>query len=223
MKPIVAPSILSADFGKLEEVIALLNESEADWVHCDIMDGMFVPNLSFGFPVLEAIAKRSLKRLDIHLMIVEPDRYLERFAQFKPYVITVHYEACIHLHRTLEKIKRLGSLAGVGINPGTPVSHLEAILPYCDLICVMGVNPGFGGQSFIPTTYDKIRRLVTLMQEKGHRCHIEVDGGVGKENALALLQAGANVLVAGSSVFHDESPIQVISYLKNLHSDQFHV
>jgi len=223
MNHLVAPSILSADFGHLNAVIDLLNESEADWIHCDIMDGLFVPNLSFGFPVLEAIAKRSQKPLDFHLMIVDPDRYIEAFARLQPHVITVHYEGNPHLHRTLMRIKAFGILAGVAFNPATPVSHLEAILPYCDLICVMGVNPGFGGQTIIPTIYDKLQQLVALQARTRSKGFIEVDGGVGEENALSLLQAGANVLVAGSSVFHHPEPKQMIAFLKQLRPHQSHV
>jgi ribulose-phosphate 3-epimerase len=216
MRPIIAPSVLAADFANLESEIALLNRSEADWVHCDIMDGRFVPNISFGIPVLEAIKRHSLKPLDVHLMIVEPHLYLAQIAKAGAAVITVHVEACTHLHRVLQQIRDLNCKAGVALNPHTPVSVLEEILPEVDMVCLMSVNPGFGGQKFISGTYSKIKRLKLLIQEQGTATLIEIDGGVNQENAPLLLQAGADVLVAGSFVFTAANPLSTIEDLKSI-------
>jgi len=212
--PLVAPSLLSADFSRLKEEIEMINHSEADWFHLDIMDGNFVPNLSFGFPVIEAIAKYAKKPLDMHLMIAEPDRYIERFAGSGAHVITVHHEACHHLHRTLNVIRSLGVKAGVSLNPHTSVALLDPILGDVDLVLIMSVNPGFGGQQFIPHSLDKIRILKARMDKRSIRAFIEVDGGVDTTNADALFQAGAGVLVAGNAIFASPDPRAVISRLK---------
>ena len=219
MNQLIAPSILSADFANLQKDITMINQSEADWFHIDIMDGVFVPNLSFGFPVLHAINKYATKPLDVHLMIVDPDRYLSDFRNAGAANITVHYETCTHLHRTLNAIKELGCRAGVAINPHTPVNVLEDIIAEVDLVCLMSVNPGFGGQEFIEQTYSKIRTLKSLATGRNDGLLIEIDGGVGKLNALSLLKAGANVLVAGNAVFAAKDPILAISELKQLNSD----
>lgn len=219
MNHIVAPSVLSADFANLERDITMINQSEADWFHIDIMDGVFVPNISFGFPVLHAINKHASKPLDVHLMIIDPDRYLEEFKNAGAANITVHYEACTHLHRTLAAIKDLGCRAGVAINPHTPVNLLEDIITEVDLVCIMSVNPGFGGQKFIENTYSKIRALKALAAGRNDNLLIEIDGGVGSQNALTLLKAGANVLVAGNAVFAAANPLLAISELKQLNSD----
>jgi ribulose-phosphate 3-epimerase len=219
MTHLIAPSVLSADFANLQKDITMINQSEADWFHIDIMDGVFVPNLSFGFPVLHAINKYATKPLDVHLMIVNPDRYLSDFRNAGAANITVHYEACTHLHRTLNAIKELGCRAGVAINPHTPVNVLEDIIAEVDLVCLMSVNPGFGGQEFIEQTYSKIRTLKSLATGRNDGLLIEIDGGVGKLNALSLLKAGANVLVAGNAVFAAKDPILAISELKQLNSD----
>lgn len=219
MNHLIAPSILSADFANLQKDITMINQSDADWFHIDIMDGVFVPNLSFGFPVLHAINKYATKPLDVHLMIVNPDRYLSDFRNAGAANITVHYEACTHLHRTLNAIKELGCRAGVAINPHTPVNVLEDIIAEVDLVCLMSVNPGFGGQEFIEQTYSKIRTLKSLATGRNDGLLIEIDGGVGKLNALSLLKAGANVLVAGNAVFAAKDPILAISELKQLNSD----
>jgi len=216
MNHLIAPSVLSADFANLQSDIEMINASAADWFHVDIMDGVFVPNMSFGFPVLHAINKHARKPLDVHLMIVDPDRYLEQFKNAGAANITVHYEACIHLHRTLQAIKLLGCRAGVAINPHTPVSVLEDIIEDIDLVCLMSVNPGFGGQKFIENTYRKIKALRAMAAGRNDGLLIEVDGGVGKGNALALLRAGADVLVAGNAVFADPDPSKAISELKNI-------
>lgn len=223
MKHLIAPSILSADFANLQSDIEMINESNADWFHVDVMDGVFVPNISFGFPVISAIKHHAKKPLDVHLMIVDPDRYLEQFKKAGADVLTVHIEACTHLHRTVAAIKQLGMKAGVAVNPHTSVSLLEDIIEDIDLVCLMSVNPGFGGQKFIDNTYDKIKKLRAMAVAKGTDLLIEIDGGVGTHNALALLKAGADVLVAGNAVFGDENPKGIISELKKLHLDTFEV
>src|SRR5690606_8094118 len=201
-KHLIAPSVLAADFAKLYDDIQMINNSEADWFHIDIMDGVFVPNISFGFPVMQAIAKYATKPLDVHLMIVDPDRYLKNCKDSGASMITVHYEACTHLHRTLAAIKELGCKAGVALNPHTPVSLLADVIQDIDLVLVMSVNPGFGGQKFIERTYDKVKALRALAAGVNDSLLIEIDGGVTLQNAASLLQAGANVLVAGSFVFN---------------------
>ncbi|WMJ74249.1 ribulose-phosphate 3-epimerase [Cytophagaceae bacterium ABcell3] len=214
MNPIIAPSVLAADFARLHSDIEMINNSQADWFHIDIMDGVFVPNISFGFPVLEAINKYAQKPLDVHLMIVQPEKYLEQFKKAGAANITVHYEACPHLHRTLQEIKDLGCKAGVALNPHTPVHVLEDIIADIDLVCLMSVNPGFGGQKFIPKTYDKVRKLKSMIEENNASTLIEIDGGVNNKNAKELISCGAEVLVAGSFVFNAENPAQVIVDLK---------
>ena len=210
----VAPSILSADFGDLRKDIEMINQSEADWFHVDVMDGVFVPNISFGFPVMKTLKKYAEKPLDVHLMIVDPDRYIQQFADAGAEVITVHYEACNHLHRTLNAIKDAGCQAGVAINPHTPVHLLNEVYKEIDLICVMSVNPGFGGQSFIENTYTKLQQLKNISEMKNHMPYIEVDGGVNLENYQMLLECGANVLVAGNTVFSSPEPKETILALK---------
>lgn len=214
MKHLLAPSILSADFNNLSKDIQLINESEADWFHVDVMDGVFVPNISFGFPILKHVKKISQKPLDVHLMIVNPERYIEEFAKAGADVITVHYEACVHLHRILQSIRSLGIKAGVAINPATPVSVLEDVLNDADLFLVMSVNPGFGGQKFIPRTIDKIRQLRIDLDEAGSKAVIEVDGGVDATNYRSVIDAGADVIVAGSAVFNMPEPREAIKNLK---------
>lgn len=214
MTPIISPSLLSADFLHLSRDLEMLNGSAAEWLHLDVMDGVFVPNISFGFPIMEQVARQTTLKLDAHLMIVDPDRYLERFVALGLHVLTVHYEACTHLHRTLTHIRELGALAGIAINPHTPVCLLESILPYTDLVLVMSVNPGFGGQSFIPNTLDKIRALRTMAERLNPALIIEVDGGVNVQNAGALYDAGATALVAGNAVFKSPDPLQTIRALK---------
>ena len=216
MKHLIAPSVLAADFANLQYDIEMINRSEADWFHIDIMDGVFVPNISFGFPVLNAIRKHAKKPLDVHLMIVDPGRYLESFQKAGAANITVHYEACTHLHSILHAIRDLGCKAGVAINPHTPVSVLEDILENIDLVCLMSVNPGFGGQKFIVNTYKKIQALKVMASGRNDNLLIEIDGGVGNQNALALLKAGANVLVAGNAIFAAGDPEAVISELKGI-------
>jgi ribulose-phosphate 3-epimerase len=214
MKHLIAPSILAADFGKLAHDIEMINRSEADWIHCDVMDGLFVPNISFGMPILKAVQQVAQKPMDVHLMIEKPARYLEAFRDVGANVLTVHQEACIHLDRTLHAIRDLGMKAGVAINPSTPVETLNEVLHLVDVVCIMSVNPGFGGQKFIPYTYDKVRRLKKMIVEKGCDTLIEIDGGVTDQNASALLEAGADVLVAGSFVFKSDDPIATIHKLK---------
>jgi ribulose-phosphate 3-epimerase len=214
MKHLVAPSILSADFGNLSKDIEMVNGSAADWFHVDVMDGVFVPNISFGFPVLGVLKRLAAKPLDVHLMITDPDRYVQAFAQAGASVLTVHYEACTHLHRSLQNIRQNGMKAGVAINPHTPVSVLEEILPLTDLVCVMSVNPGFGGQKFIDNTYRKIIRLKEMITEQKATTLIEIDGGVDTSNYKKLIEAGADVLVAGNSVFTAPEPVHAIETLK---------
>ena len=215
MEHLVAPSMLSADFANLARDIELVNNSQADWFHLDIMDGMFVPNISFGFPVIERIKTLATKPLDVHLMIVDPDRYLERFRDTGADWLTVHYEACTHLNRTLSRIKELGMKAGVSVNPHTPVELLVDILEYADLVLIMSVNPGFGGQKFIPNSIGRIQRLRKLIDSNGLKTLIEVDGGVGPNNAKQLYDAGANVLVAGNAIFKADNPLKAIEMIRN--------
>lgn len=216
MKHLIAPSVLSADFANLQRDIEMINRSEADWFHIDIMDGVFVPNISFGFPVLKAIHKHAKKPLDVHLMIVDPDRYLLDFKSAGAENITVHIEACTHLHRTLSAIRDLGCKAGVAVNPHTSVSLLENIIEDIDIVCLMSVNPGFGGQKYIEGTYKKIKDLRTMSLGRNDDLLIEIDGGVSNLNALKLIEAGANVLVAGNAVFSAADPILEIASLKRL-------
>lgn len=213
---LIAPSILAANFGNLEKDCKMVNSSLADWFHIDIMDGVFVPNISFGMPVLKAIQGIAEKPLDVHLMIVDPDRYVDTFADLGSAVLTVHYEACTHLHRTVQKIKSCGMKAGVALNPHTPIAVLEDIIPNLDLVCLMSVNPGFGGQSFIEGTFNKVKSLKTLVERKEAVVQIEIDGGVSDKNAEALIASGADILVAGSHVFKAENPKDVIRTLKQL-------
>lgn len=214
MNHLIAPSVLAANFADLKTDIEMVNNSEADWFHIDIMDGVFVPNISFGFPVLAAIEKTAKKPLDVHLMIVDPDRYLEQFKNAGAATITVHYEACTHLHRTVQAIKDLGCIAGVALNPHTPVHVLEDIIDDLDMVLLMSVNPGFGAQKFIPNTYKKIRTLKNMAAGRNDNLLIEIDGGVNLSNSDALITAGANVLVAGNFVFTAADPTQVIHQLK---------
>lgn len=219
MKHLIAPSILSADFAHLYDDVKMINESSADWFHVDVMDGNFVPNISFGIPVISSVQHYARKPLDVHLMIVQPERYLEDFKRAGAKVLTVHYEACTHLHRTISAIHDLGIKAGVAINPATPVQLLEDILTEVDLVLVMSVNPGFGGQKFIENTFRKIRALKQMRERTGTDFLIEVDGGVSSQNALALLKAGADVLVAGNSIFSAEDPLEAIAELKKIRID----
>lgn len=213
---LIAPSVLAADFANLQRDVEMINKSEADWFHIDIMDGVFVPNISFGMPVLRDIAKHATKTIDVHLMIVDPDRYIKTFANLGANVLTVHYEACTHLHRTLQAIKAEGMQAGVALNPHTNISLLADVINDIDLVCIMSVNPGFGGQSFIENTFDKVKALKQLIQDKGAATKIEIDGGVTNKNAVQLKEAGADVLVAGSYVFKAANPTQTIAGLKAL-------
>ncbi len=216
MSGMIAPSILSADFGKLYEEIDMINRSEADWFHVDVMDGVFVPNISFGFPVMKPLLARAQKPLDVHLMIVDPDRYTKAFADAGAHILTVHVEACTHLHRTLTNIKQHNMKAGVAINPHTPVESIKEVLYLCDVVCLMSVNPGFGGQSFIENTYQKVRTLKAMIDAAGTQTLIEIDGGVVLGNAKLLTDAGADVLVAGNTVFGSTNPTQTIRDLKQL-------
>ena len=213
---LIAPSVLAADFANLQRDIEMINNSDADWFHIDIMDGVFVPNISFGMPVLRDIAKHATKTIDVHLMIVDPDRYISTFKNLGADILTVHYEACTHLHRTLQAIKAQGMKAGVALNPHTNISLLEDTIQDIDLVCLMSVNPGFGGQSFIENTYDKVVALKELITRKGANTIIEIDGGVTNKNAKQLADAGADVLVAGSYVFKSEDPTKTITNLKAL-------
>lgn len=216
MKHLIAPSVLSADFANLQRDIEMINASAADWFHVDVMDGVFVPNISFGFPVMAAIQQYATKPLDVHLMIVNPDQYIERFAAAGATVITVHYEACVHLHRTVQAIHAAGCKAGVAINPHTPVALLKDILGDLDLVLVMSVNPGFGGQQFIPNTLNKLRELKALASNLNPDLIIEVDGGVGIHNLAELIQAGTDAFVAGNAIFGAASPTEMIAQMKHL-------
>jgi ribulose-phosphate 3-epimerase len=216
MSSLIAPSILAADFANLKRDIEMVNSSEADWFHIDIMDGVFVPNISFGMPVLEAIKKYANKTIDVHLMIIEPDRYIKKFSDLGSDILTVHYEACTHLHRTIQGIKSENMKAGVALNPHTNISVLDDIINDVDLVCLMSVNPGFGGQSFIENTYNKIKALKDLIKRKGASAKIEIDGGVTSSNAKKLIEYGADVLVAGSYIFKNENPTKTIDELKKL-------
>lgn len=216
MAHLISPSLLSANFCNLEKDIEMLNNSQADWLHVDVMDGVFVPNISFGQPVIKHIKKIAKKPLDVHLMIIEPDKFFEDYKNCGADIITVHYEACTHLHRSLSKIRQLGMKAGVVLNPHTPVCVLEDIIEMCDLVLLMSVNPGFGGQSFIENTYSKIKTLKQLIEKKNPNCLIEVDGGVNTANYKKLIEAGADVLVAGNAVFAAENPTETIKQLKTI-------
>jgi len=216
MSHIIAPSLLAADFSDLAGEVEMVNESLADWIHLDIMDGLFVPNISFGFPVMEAVRDISTKPLDVHLMIVDPDRYLKRFRDAGASYLTVHYEACPHLHRTVSEIRSLGMKAGVALNPHTPVMLLKDILPYIDMVLIMTVNPGYGGQSFISKSLNKIGELRSMIDEEGYDVLIEVDGGIDTQNAPLLVHSGVDVLVAGNTVFSAPDPVEVIRELKEI-------
>ena len=213
---LIAPSVLAADFSNLQRDIEMINESEADWFHIDIMDGVFVPNISFGMPVLRDIKKHAKKTLDVHLMIVNPDQYIETFSELGADILTVHLEACTHMHRTIQAIKATGMKAGIALNPHSSVNQLKDIIKDIDVVCLMSVNPGFGGQSFIENTFDKVKELKDLIQSTGSECQIEIDGGVTNKNAKKLVQAGANILVAGSYVFKNSNPTETISKLIKL-------
>ena len=216
MNHLVSTSLLAADFANLSRDVQLVNKSRADWIHCDIMDGLFVPNISFGFPVIECVKKIAEKPLDVHLMIVDPDRYLARWKETGAAVLTVQYEACVNLNRTVNEIRHLGMKAGVAVNPHTPVSLLKNILPYIDMVLIMTVNPGFGGQTFIGESYNKIAELRGMIDNGGYDVLIQVDGGVDTDNAPKLVETGVNVLVAGNTVFSSRDPVETIRKLKNL-------
>jgi ribulose-phosphate 3-epimerase len=216
MNPIVAPSILASDFANLQREIEMVNTSQADWIHIDIMDGVFVPNISMGLPIVEAVKRHAKKPMDVHLMIVQPEKYVEAFQKAGAETISVHIEACPHLHRNLQQIKSLGCKAGVALNPHTPVSSLADLIEDIDLVCLMSVNPGFGGQKFIDRTYAKIKELKSMIQERRSNTLIEIDGGVNQQNAKPLLDAGADVLVAGNFVFSSANPKEVIQRLKEI-------
>ncbi len=219
MEHLIAPSVLAADFGNLKNDLSMINLSNADWLHVDIMDGRFVPNISFGMAIVKRMNELCEKPLDVHLMIVEPEKYIEEFRAAGADVITVHYEACPHIHRTLQQIKASGAKAGIALNPGTPVSAVSDLIEDADLFCLMSVNPGFGGQKFIYQTLPKVRQLKSMIDEKNSQTVIEIDGGVGLQNAEELLKAGARVLVAGSAVFKAEDPLDVISRMKSIGKD----
>jgi ribulose-phosphate 3-epimerase len=216
MKTLVAPSILAADFARLDREVKMINESQADWIHVDVMDGVFVPNISMGIPVVEAIRRHAKKPLDVHLMIVRPENFVEAFHKAGASLISVHIEACHHLHRNIQQIKSMGCKAGVAVNPHTPVMDLENVIADIDLICLMSVNPGFGGQKFIENTYAKVKQLKKLITDKRSNAMIEVDGGVSEENARGIVEAGADVLVAGNCVFSSVNPSGVIANLKSI-------
>ena len=216
MPHLIAPSVLAADFANIQRDVEMINKSEADWFHIDIMDGVFVPNISFGFPVMEAIKRHATKPLDVHLMIVNPDQYIETFKKAGADVLTVHIEACPHLHRTIQAIKAAGMKAGVALNPHTPIDLLKDVISDLDLVCIMSVNPGFGGQKFIRNTFTKVQDLKKMITEADSDTLIEIDGGVGSDNAKLLVDCGADVLVAGSSVFSAENPVEAVALLKSL-------
>jgi ribulose-phosphate 3-epimerase len=216
MSHLIAPSVLSANFLNLEADIDMINRSEADWFHVDVMDGVFVPNISFGFPVLKALQKTAKKPLDVHLMIVDPDKFIPAFKDAGAQILSVHLEACTHLHRTVQNIHQAGMKAGVAINPHTPISQLEDIIADIDLVCLMSVNPGFGGQKFIENTFEKVKRLKQLIQQKNSKALIEIDGGVDLNNYKKLVECGANVLVAGNTVFSSANPTGTIQLLKTI-------
>jgi ribulose-phosphate 3-epimerase len=215
-KTLIAPSILAADFGNLQRDIEMINQSDAHWFHLDVMDGVFVPNISFGMPIINAIAKHATKTLDAHLMIIDPDRYIKTFADLGVDYLTVHYEACPHLHRTLQAIKAEGMKAGVALNPHSNINLLEDTINDIDLVCIMSVNPGFGGQSFIENTYSKVEKLKEMITKKNASTLIQIDGGVTNKNAKQLAEAGADVLVAGSYIFRSENPTETIVELNNI-------
>lgn len=216
MNPIIAPSILSADFGNLQTDVEMLNRSHADWIHVDVMDGVFVPNISFGFPVMKFVKKTATKPLDVHLMIVQPERYFEDFKKAGADILTIHLEASTHLHRSIQAIKDLGMQAGVSLNPHSGIQHLEDILPDLDMVLIMSVNPGYGGQKFIENSYRKISKLRDMIDRRGLKTRIEVDGGVTLENAPRLIDAGVDALVAGNTVFGSENPEETIRLLKSI-------